>query len=343
MKVAVHTINVSAADSQTDPCATHQIRPEQCWPYVLCQMLNEQGYSVRARNFGRGGDTTGGCLSRADVIWKYDVPAITCVYVAVNDPGTYTTLQTQTQTQAIIKAAKFQATGASQQDHEGNWVYDGNGLTVAGQASLPAAGVPGQRWVVLADTSSTGGAAKDPAFPASQHTTITGAGGSNQTVWEFRNASPGEKGWGRVAVDNLFGSGSPGATVPWFITRIPVLSTNYINSHVAINDTPSTPWPQNATLRGATLAAANAEAVTNVDGSASVVYIDLYNFQRDRIVAGTDPDFSSVAYDQTQSWHIADNNQHHNAYGHVLVAKAVLNPTRGIPAATLATWLTALK
>jgi hypothetical protein len=74
-------------------------------------------------------------------------------------------------------------------------------------------------------------------------------------------------------------------------------------------------------VRNAQLAAVTAENVT-VAGQPSVVFVDVYAFMRARIVAGTDLDFSVVAYDQTRSWHAQVNNQHYSAYGHALTAEA---------------------
>lgn len=195
------------------------------------------------------------------------------------------------------------------------------GPVVPTVAALPPLGKLGQRYVVLNDNSSSGGA---PAWRAQDHTTITGAGSGAQTVWEFRYDQAGERGWGRVATN---------ATAPFAgcCQRIVVTSTNYLNFTTG-GDTPTSPFTSYANVRAAQRAAVTAENVA-VGGKPSVVYADLYDFQKARIVAGTDPDFSTVSYDQSQSWHVAQNNQHHNAYGQQLVSAVNLN------AITSAGWL----
>jgi hypothetical protein len=255
--------------------------------------------------FGNAGDTSAQALARVADCFAYGRPDCAVVYVGVNDPGaTITQAQTQANIQATVKALKHRAIG------------DGlsSGPTVAGQANLPATGKPGDRYVVLTDTSSTGGMA---AFDATHHATITGAGGSAQTVWEYRYSAAGELGWGRVATAATAPLTDPNGD-PVGVKQIVVVSTNYKN-FTAGGDTPATPEASYATVRAAQQAAATAET----GNGSTVTYADLYATQKALITSGAVPDFSTVAYDQTKSWHYKQDNQHHNAFGHGTVAQAV--------------------
>jgi lysophospholipase L1-like esterase len=57
------------------------------------------------------------------------------------------------------------------------------------------------------------------------------------------------------------------------------------------------------------------------------VFVDLTAFMRERIDSGKDPDFTSVPYQRSCSWHVSDNDAHFNAYGQRLVAEAFLAGT----------------
>lgn len=305
-----HTIAASG-DSQTDDQAGWGVDGFRTWLPVLADSLNRDGADVRGRSFGVGGDTTVQMLARVDDLLFYDVPALALAYGGVNDPGaSITQAATQANLQAQIKALKHGAVGAGM----------GGGSTVADQNALPASGEMGQRYVVLNDTSTTGGAA---AWHPTHAVTITGTQ-AGQTVWEHRYPLAGATGWGRVAT---------AATAPTVVPRIAVVSTNYLNFTTG-GDTTSIPYASYAAVRAAQQAAVTAENVA-VGGQPTVVYVDLYGFQRARIVAGTDPAFTGGTYDQARSWHVADSNQHHNAYGHMLVAQAV-------QAALPTSWLAAL-
>lgn len=292
-------------DSQSDFSVAYGVAAwATCGPR-LATNLNREGYATRTRAFGKAGDTTTQLLARADALFFYDTPTVGVLYIGVNDPGaSITQAQTQANIQALIKVLKHRAIGDGL----------GGGSSVAGQANLPSTGEPGQRYVVLADTSTTGGAA---AQNSAQAATITGSvnpdsNGQKQTVWEYRHPLAGEAGWGRVAT---------AATAPTAVKKIIVVSTNYLN-FTSGGDTPTTPYATYAPVRAAQQAAVAAENVNDTSGVATVVYADLYTLMKSRIAAGTDPDFSSVTYDQTRSWHYTSNNQHHSAYGHSLVAQA---------------------
>lgn len=58
-----------------------------------------------------------------------------------------------------------------------------------------------------------------------------------------------------------------------------------------------------------------------------VVFVDLAQFLRDRIVRGEDRDFTRVPYRPWRSIHASTRDGHFNAYGHRLVAEAFLSAT----------------
>jgi hypothetical protein len=289
-----------------------------------------------------GGDT------RIGNTLAFETPDIAVIYLNTNDSNWNFNSVFQANLQALIKAFKYGAVG----DSLGNEPFTVNGgqlvnvfksVRVATPANLPANGKQGMRWVCMEDTSSTGGVAASNYGDA---TTITTDMSSNaqQTVWEYRNPLAGEKGWGRVAV---------ASTTPTHVKRIIVMGTHYRNwsSSNTSRDQVSGANTNtsgsggtiglNSDINTKALAAVVAENVT-MSGNPSVIFTDLYNFQRSRIDAGTDPNFSGgTTYDQATSWHVADGNNHHNDYGHWLVNQAILNGgTNGtaLPAA----WVTAL-
>lgn len=222
-------------------------------------------------------------------------------------------VSTRANTQAIIKALKYAVVG--------NGVGTRT-LWVAGQANLPANAAPGARMIVMDDTSATGGMA---ALPYSkQHARISGdfsgAIAAQQTVWERRTPQAGEAGWGRVAVTGTppFADG---------VSRILVVSTNYLN-WTAGGDAAGSPYAPYQTVRAQTLAAVNAENANDT----ACLYVDLYGYQAGLIASGETAQGSN-------SWHDITNNQHHNAYGHDIVARAcfdALNANRPVWLAALA-------
>lgn len=285
-------------DSQTTYLNNLGVSPVDCWPEALGRGLRAGGKDVRARGFGINGNTTTTLLDRLNDLFLFDTPEIAGLYIGVNDPGN-SILQATTQLniEAMCMALKHGARG------------DGLGAPyVAGQANLPATGRLGQRYVVLSDTSTTGGVAE---WHSSHTATITGTV-SGANVWEFRQPLAGENGWGRVA---------RATTAPSVVDKIFVVGANYLN-WTSGGDTTSVDYSTYATVRAAQAAAVAAQNVT-VAGRASVVFVDLHAFQKARLVAGIDLNFRSVSYDQARSWHVADANQHHSAYGHALVAQAV--------------------
>jgi len=282
---------------------THNITlgvpPSRLWPAALTAQLRRLGLPVQVRNFGRSGSTTalGGTnmLTRFPALLEFDTPALAVLWGGANDPGnSIPTAITRNNLQSLIRGLKFGASGA-----------------VAGQASLPAAARPGERQVVLSDTSGTGGVplpANAPGLPT------LGGTATSPTVWECRFGAAGEAGWGRVA-----NASTPATHVSRFI----VLSMHYLN--YSGGDTLATPYAayDDATgVRKAQLDAAAAEGA---------VYGDLYSYLKGRIVSG-------VEAQNSYSWHVENGNQHLNAHGMSLVAQCVLDAILAQPG-----WVDALR
>jgi lysophospholipase L1-like esterase len=95
------------------------------------------------------------------------------------------------------------------------------------------------------------------------------------------------------------------------VKNILVVSTQYLNFSTG-GDTLSTPYVPYADIRNVQQEAANTHGV---------VFVDLFNFMRNRIVNGTDTQGS-------YSWHVADGNQHFNSYGCGIVADCVFEAIR---------------
>lgn len=70
---------------------THNITlgcaPHLFWPQVLADGLRDDGYRVRARNFGVSGNTSTQMLARISEATMYDQPKVFIVACCVNDPG----------------------------------------------------------------------------------------------------------------------------------------------------------------------------------------------------------------------------------------------------------------
>lgn len=323
-------------DSQTDAAtAWTYCRADQKWPEALAAALRASPYGlpIKARNFGVSGDTSANNLTRCDVLQQWEIPDLAAIYIGVNDPGaSISTAQTQANIQAIVKCLKYGVVGLA--------AGIGSQTTnVAGQANLPANAPPMTRMVVMADTSTTGGLA---SIGAQQSARISGnfSASSQQTVWERRTPQAGELGWGRVAI---------AGTAPFAgcCARICVVSTNYLNypsgdggdnvnvatgngfTYGTSTDSGSagTFFASYQTVRGAQLAAVNAENVNDT----SCLYVDLFSFESGLILAGE-------ATEGSNTWHWATANQHHNAYGHDIVARAIIASM----AANRPAWLTQL-
>lgn len=292
-------------DSQTAWDAGFAVRPSDMWPAVCAEHLGSEWI---ARGFGISGDRTDQVLARIDAAQMHEVPTVAVPAVAVNDPGNQTTTQTRQNLQASVQSLRHRAVGRG--------AGYGTGVTVATPSALPADGRLGERYVVMTDDSTTGGAA---GWNTEHAANITGSvaadtNGFKLAVWENRYPLAGEYGWGRVAK-----TGS--APSPFGVKKIMIVAPPYRNFTTA-GDTPSSPSSANAVIRQAQQDAVIAEN-TVVGGEPSVIFCDLYSFMRQRIVDGKDPDFTVVSYDQARSWHWTINNQHYSAYGHALQAQKV--------------------
>jgi len=222
---------------------------------------------------------------------------ITSTPAAVSSVGNVS--RTQANLQAAVKGAKFGCVG---------WV--------TGQASLPV-GKIGQRYVVMNDTDSTGGAV---AITPNMLTTITGSGGNSQTVWEYRLPLAGNLGWGRVATATTNATNA---------TKVIVVGTHYMNWSASQGDTQSSSYSLYNATNGLRAAQITATASEN-NSSCAVVYCNLYDFFSARIAAGLDTQGS-------HSWHVADANVHLNAYGQSLVGTAIYSTV-----ASQSGWIAAL-
>ncbi len=227
------------------------------------------------------------------------------------------TVSTQANIQMLVKSLKYKAVGLGAGLASANWV--------AGQANLPAGAPPGARVVVMDDTSATGGMAALPNSPA-QHATIAGdyssALGARQSVWERRSPQAGEAGWGRVAI-----AGTPAFS--GCCSRIVVVSTNYLNFAAGqggdnMDAASSFAFVNNAstadTVAGTCYAPYQAVRVQQAAAAAAegVPYADLFGFQSQAIKSGETTQGSNA-------WHAIANNQHHNEYGHDLLARLLAN------------------
>lgn len=90
--------------------------------------------------------------------------------------------------------------------------------------------------------------------------------------------------------------------------KIIVVSAQYLNWSTG-GDTLPTPYATYVNIRNAQQAAAAAHS--------GVEFVDLYTYLRNCIVGGQDTQGSF-------SWHVADGNQHFNAYGWGLVSQCIL-------------------
>ncbi len=245
-----------------------------------------------------------------------------------------TSAQLQANIQALIKIYKYNVTGLNRQQLQqgGNQVYS--------QTNLPANAGFGSRFVVMNDTSTTGGLAANSTL---QNATITGDYSSSpqQSVWEMRTQQAGELGWGRVAIST---------TAPFSdgCNKVVVINNNYYNFSTAgdnynVATSTGSQVTRNITFRTAAAAAVTAENVV-VGGINTVALCDLYKFQSYLIYGNGTATYAfngvNITSETTQgsfSWHPYDSNLHHNKYGHETVARAMeltINAQTG--------WVTAL-
>ncbi|MCX6216505.1 hypothetical protein [Spirosoma sp.] len=260
----------------------------------------------------------GAIISGANYVASVDTPWVTLpTSTSVYSIGLPPAAATQAHLQALSKVLKYGVRG----DEQGRFVH------VYSQADLPAKGNIGQRYVVLKDSSATGGV--QGSLPG-QNATIAGnySASPKQSVWEYRNPQAGELGWSRIAIDG---------TAPFAdgVQKVVIVSTNYQNwssggDNYNTSTSTGTQYAQYIPIRSAAKAAALADAV---------VYCDLYDFQSKLIFGGTFSGLtlSSEAVQGSATFHYIDNNQHHGDYGHDTVARAILQTI------TAQGWLTSLQ
>ena len=236
-------------------------------------------------------------IATVDSAWSVNPNNTTTYTIAA-----LTQAQTQANLQALVKVLKFRAIGQGA----------GLGCTVWSQTSLPANGEPGQRYVVMRDTSTTGGVQRSST---AQNANITGdySASPQQTIWEWRNPQAGESGWARVAT-------SATAAFSDGCAKVLVFTQSYLNwaSGGDNYNTAAGTGSQYASyvpVRAAATAAASAESVT---------LCDVYDFQSKLIYGGTfnGLTLASETTQGSESYHYTAGNQHYNAYGHDTVARA---------------------
>lgn len=242
------------------------------------------GYSYDATN-NRG-------VAQVKDAWT-TIPNATSVYtIAVGTQASITE-----NIQALCKFYKYKVTGYG--------IGLGLGCSFYSQTQLPANGETGQRFIIMGDTSATGGSLDNAK---SQHPRIAGDYSSSpiQSVWEFRNSQAGVLGWSRVAI----------ASTPAFaegVAKVIVLTNNYLNwssggDNYNTQTNTGTQYSFYVPVRAAATAAASNE---------SVILCDLYAFQSRLIKVQLETPQGS------DSWHFAASNQHYNQYGHETVARAL--------------------
>lgn len=228
-----------------------------------------------------------------------------------------TQAQTQANLQALSKIAKYGVRGIN--------VGTGTPVTVWNTSQLPANAKVGNRLVVMQDASITGGCKNSQL---SLNPTITGDYSSSvkQSVWECRNSQAGELGWSRVAINTTpnFSDGCP---------NVVIVTPNYLNYSTGGDNyntitSSGTQFSSYVPIRTAAKDASTAE---------SVLLCDLYDYQSKLIYANTNGSTTfngTVVYPEASqgsfTWHYADSNQHHNAYGHQTVATAIFLTLKNI-------------
>lgn len=324
------------------------------YPEQLAILLRAAGCDVKARNFGDSGERTSQMLQRVHTLYskfktpdlsQFETPEIAIIFGGANDPGGGVTASTLTR---VGTTATFTASGAhnlatgdvvtitgsnlspynvanavvtvtsatvftyvmasdpggssagtprfdhqTQKNIEAMIIALKNGTTgyAGNPAMLPAGKAVGTRYLVRYDDSSTGGLAG--TAPA----TVTGAGGGATKIWIARNSSAGETGWSRIAADTSLG-----------VQRIIVMSMQWLHYISGGGDTLLTANATYAAVRVLQEAAADAQGVT---------FFDLYNYQRDLIVAGYEGELSG-------NWAATANDQHPSPYAGWTWAKGLL-------------------
>ena len=232
-----------------------------------------------------------------------------------------TQTQTQANLQALAKVFKYAVKGINPGTE--------TPVSVWNVSQLPANAKVGNRLIVMQDASTTGGC-KNSQF--SLNPTIAGDYSSSvkQAVWECRNSQAGELGWSRVAINT---------TTPFAdgCSNVVIVTPNYLNYSTGGDNynTITSTGTQFASYVAIRTAAKDASTVE------SVLSCDLYDYQSKLIYANTNgtttfngtvvyPEASQSSY----TWHYADSNQHHNAYGHQTVATAIFLTLKNITLGT---------
>jgi hypothetical protein len=315
------------------------LRMDQMWPEALAAKLRAQGCLVQARNWGIGGNKSIDALARAAVTGTYEVPDAVFLWIGVNDP--------------VLTAAALAQGGAGNVDvgaHDYSVTYVGSFSGVTGESP------PGKHGTITVATSAsqvnltaipTGptGTTSRKIYRSKAGTTtplylVTTLGDSTTTTYTDNTA---DASLGAVQASpyltELLIRAMIDSWVAAGVSRIMCLTVEYMN--VNGGDTPSTPYVPFSGINPAV-----SGAVTNRQAAypaASIVLCDLYSYLRN-IVANSPAGnnvvtFGGVTYTIAQGdaqWHVASSDQHYNALGQELVARAVM-------AAVPNAWLTALK
>jgi hypothetical protein len=218
--------------------------------------------------------------------------------------------QTQANLQALAKCFKYCVKGVS--------VGTGSLVSVWNTSMLPKNAKVGDRMIVMQDVSPTGGC-KNNIVSSSQTIIANYSSSPTQAVWECRNSLAGEAGWSRVAISS---------TAPFTdgCQNVVIVTPNYQNwstggdNYNTITNA-GTRYTAYVSIRQTCIDASQAE---------SVKACDLYDYMSKLIYAGQDGSamFEGViVYPEVAqgdfAWHYIDGNQHHNEYGHLVVARAV--------------------
>lgn len=224
---------------------------------------------------------------------------VTTISGSPTSPGTINTyawarLDTATNIRAMIRWCQFGCIGF-----------------VKSETSLPISGLPGDRYVVLYDTSTTGGR----VYPSNDNylPNITGSitnntyGNSEPTVWEFRSGQAGETGWGRVARQT---------TTPTHIDKFVVCNNHFLN-YSSGGDTLSAEYFLYDSANPDCLRYIQNQAVT-LEANTNIVFCDLFNGFKNYILNGTE---TAGSY----SWHRADFDVHYSELGQSYVSGLIHN------------------
>jgi len=275
------------------------------YPAKVSARLRAAGANCIARNCGHAGFKTQDLLSiipqQLMVISSqgqrgtvFEVPTACTLMIGVNDPGTYSQAQTQSQIEQIIRAIRNGVSGV-----------------VAAPANLPAYQTYGfkplipneSRYLVQADNSGTGGynIGSPPNLP-----TVTGdlSGSPAPRIWIYRNAQAGPSGWSRIA-DN--------ADPTQGCQRILVMSAHWLNFANGLGDTLSADYSNYGPVRAAQLAAANAQGVP---------FFDLHAYLKSLVASGVVGDSTGA----TTAW---GNDQHPNVLMHEMITNGLYSALTG--------------